>query len=151
MKKETMENEKLKVDNSPSSSLSLSKCEGLGCETARGSANLKTNSHSVLDTESPKNVPKLRFKEFTSTSHSASSGEWVEKRLGDMTYMKAGKFVNASNISDNRKNGLYPCYGGNGLRGYTKTYTHEGQYSLIGRQGALCGNIQITDAEKVAC
>lgn len=38
-------------------------------------------------------------------------------------------------------NGTYPVYGGNGLRGYTETFTHEGEYLLIGRQGALCGNI----------
>ena len=40
------------------------------------------------------------------------------------------------------KKGEYPVYGGNGLRGYTnKKYTHDGAYILIGRQGALCGNI----------
>jgi type I restriction enzyme S subunit len=36
---------------------------------------------------------------------------------------------------------MYPVYGGNGLRGYTDMYTHDGNYVLIGRQGALCGNI----------
>ena len=35
----------------------------------------------------------------------------------------------------------YPVYGGNGLRGYFSKYTNEGEYVLIGRQGALCGNI----------
>ena len=30
-----------------------------------------------------------------------------------------------------------------GLRGYTSEYTHDGSYVLIGRQGALCGNIHI--------
>ena len=37
--------------------------------------------------------------------------------------------------------GDYPVYGGNGLRGYTSIYNHDGEYALIGRQGALCGNM----------
>ncbi|QQV65312.1 type I restriction enzyme, S subunit [Acinetobacter junii] len=37
--------------------------------------------------------------------------------------------------------GDYPVYGGNGFRGYIDRYTHQGDYVLIGRQGALCGNI----------
>lgn len=37
--------------------------------------------------------------------------------------------------------GDYPVYGGNGLRGYANHYTHDGYFVLIGRQGALCGNI----------
>ena len=57
--------------------------------------------------------------------------------------MQAGKFVSASEISDLEEADLYPCYGGNGLRGYTKTFTHEGTYPLIGRQGALCGNVNM--------
>jgi type I restriction enzyme S subunit len=81
------------------------------------------------------NVPKLRFKEF--------SGEWVTKKLFQVSAMKAGKFVKSSDILDSQENNTYPCYGGNGLRGYTTTHTHEGTYSLIGRQGALCGNVQL--------
>ncbi len=62
-------------------------------------------------------------------------------KLGDVCELKAGKFVSASDINDVNDGNLYPCYGGNGLRGYTKTFTHEGSYPLIGRQGALCGNV----------
>jgi len=78
-------------------------------------------------------VPELRFKEF--------SEEWEEKELIDICEMQAGKFVQASDIYNNNSSGLYPCFGGNGLRGYTKSYTHFGNYPLIGRQGELCGNI----------
>lgn len=83
-------------------------------------------------------VPELRFPEFR------DKGGWKEKQLKDACDMRAGKFVQASEIQDRSHDDLYPCYGGNGLRGYTKTYTHEGIYSLIGRQGALCGNINLT-------
>ena len=62
------------------------------------------------------------------------------KRLGEIcTYFKSGEGITSKDISEN---GQYPVYGGNGLRGYTdKKYTHDGAYILIGRQGALCGNI----------
>ncbi|NJI08968.1 restriction endonuclease subunit S [Aeromonas veronii] len=61
--------------------------------------------------------------------------------LRDVCSMQAGKFINASDILNGHQDGTYPCFGGNGLRGYTKTFTHDGEFSLIGRQGALCGNI----------
>ncbi|WP_086489766.1 restriction endonuclease subunit S [Thioflexithrix psekupsensis] len=83
-------------------------------------------------------VPSLRFPEFR------EAGEWVEKSLKNICQMKAGKFVSMSEIKEKSGQDLYPCFGGNGLRGFTRTYTHDGIYPLIGRQGALCGNINIT-------
>jgi len=71
----------------------------------------------------------------------------VTSKLGDICELKAGKFVSASDIFEEKKEDLYPCYGGNGLRGYTKTFTHEGEYCLIGRQGALCGNVTWVDGK----
>lgn len=62
--------------------------------------------------------------------------------------LQAGHFINASEISDQQDDkNPYPCYGGNGLRGYVNRFSHEGQYVLIGRQGAHSGNIQRTNGK----
>lgn len=67
--------------------------------------------------------------------------------LDKICNLKAGKFIKASQILDLNKNNIYPCYGGNGLRGYVKEYSHNGLYPLIGRQGALCGNINFAEGK----
>ena len=69
-------------------------------------------------------------------------GEWKAKRLGDICQMKSGEGITSANIDEYSE---FPCFGGNGLRGYSKRYTHNGSYALIGRQGALCGNIVNVD------
>ena len=66
---------------------------------------------------------------------------WEEMKLGKFAYMKAGNFVKANDIYSEYQEGLYPCYGGNGFRGWVKEANQEGDYCLIGRQGALCGCI----------
>lgn len=67
--------------------------------------------------------------------------EW--KTLGSILTMRAGQHISASRISDVASDGfIYPCFGGNGVRGYVKEKSHSGEYLLVGRQGALCGNVQ---------
>jgi type I restriction enzyme S subunit len=102
---------------------------------------LKTHKNGLMQQLFPQEgetVPRLRFPEFR------NAGEWEPKTLIDACKMQAGKFVAASEIKEHRTNGLFPCFGGNGLRGFTETYTHNGTYPLIGRQGALCGNINLS-------
>ena len=65
------------------------------------------------------------------------------KDLKDVMLLKAGDFTVASDIADEQtETNPYPCYGGNGIRGYVSEYNQEGDYSLVGRQGALSGNVQ---------
>jgi len=66
--------------------------------------------------------------------------EWNIQKLGEVLSMQAGNTLASEYISEN---GSYPVYGGNGMRGYTSTFTHDGMFVLIGRQGALCGNIVV--------
>ena len=73
-----------------------------------------------------------------------SSWEWTT--LGEIFTLQAGKNITAKDISDKEDiEHRFPCYGGNGLRGYVCGYNRDGRFPLIGRQGALCGNINLAD------
>lgn len=64
--------------------------------------------------------------------------EWNTVGLKFLCSMQSGKNITSEMIADE---GAYPVYGGNGLRGYYSEYNTEGEYLLVGRQGALCGNV----------
>lgn len=73
-----------------------------------------------------------------------SSWEWTT--LGEVFTLQAGKNITAKDISDKEDSEhRFPCYGGNGLRGYVRSYNRNGRFPLIGRQGALCGNINFVE------
>lgn len=63
---------------------------------------------------------------------------WKSCALKRLVSMRSGDAIAAEDINET---GAFPVFGGNGLRGYTSTNTHDGRHVLIGRQGALCGNI----------
>jgi type I restriction enzyme S subunit len=63
---------------------------------------------------------------------------WGVMRISHVSILKSGDAIVSEQIGDT---GTYPVYGGNGLRGYFENFNHDGDYILIGRQGALCGNI----------
>ena len=64
--------------------------------------------------------------------------EWETSRIKDIIDMRSGINLPSEKILSQ---GKYPVYGGNGIRGYYLEYSNEGDFILIGRQGALCGNI----------
>ena len=70
--------------------------------------------------------------------------KWKWVALGSAFHLKAGKFISAHEI---KSYGMYPCYGGNGKRGYVDKFNREGKFPLIGRQGALCGNINLVEGK----
>ena len=72
---------------------------------------------------------------------------WKYKALGEACSLKAGKGIKASELFEEQTPGLYPCFGGNGIRGYIAKKSHKGTYPIIGRQGALCGNVQLASEE----
>lgn len=63
--------------------------------------------------------------------------------LGKACCLKAGITTSADMIHEQSNEFSIPCYGGNGIRGYVELATQCGCYPIIGRQGALCGNVQL--------
>ena len=81
-----------------------------------------------IDDEIPFDIPK--------------GWEWC--RIKNICMMQAGKNISSSEIFQD-KSDLHPyrCVGGNGLRGYVSTFNTSGHYAIVGRQGALCGCLNI--------
>ena len=75
----------------------------------------------------------------------ATEATWAEKTLSDLCCeFRSGRNISASLIHET---GDYPVYGGNGIRGYCDHYSHEGEYVVVGRQGALCGNVRLIQGQ----
>ena len=71
----------------------------------------------------------------------ASEATWTERTLAELCCeFRSGRNISASLIHET---GDYPVYGGNGIRGYCDQYSHDGEYVVVGRQGALCGNVRL--------
>ena len=66
---------------------------------------------------------------------------WTERTLAELCCeFRSGRNISATLIHGA---GNYPVYGGNGIRGYCDQYSHDGEYVVVGRQGALCGNVRL--------
>ena len=65
---------------------------------------------------------------------------WELRRMNRIAHLKAGDGIPSDEIDDD---GEFPVFGGNGIRGFTDRCTHEGEFVLVGRQGALCGNVHL--------
>ena len=73
---------------------------------------------------------------------------WAWCKIKHICTMQAGKNISASKIfAEYSELHPYRCVGGNGLRGYTESYNTSGHYSIVGRQGALCGCLNIENGD----
>ena len=87
-------------------------------------------------------TPAIRFKPYAAYKDSGVQWlgkipvHWDVKALKRLSYMQAGMAITADDIE---ATGEFPVFGGNGIRGYAESFTHDGEFPLIGRQGALCG------------
>ena len=70
---------------------------------------------------------------------------WAWARIGDVFDLQAGKNIKADCIYEQASPGHpFACFGGNGIRGYVDSSNVQGIHAIIGRQGALCGNINLS-------
>ena len=67
---------------------------------------------------------------------------WEDKKLGECIKLKSGDGLTAKKMN---QDGHYPVYGGNGIAGNHDKYNLEGSQVIIGRVGALCGNVRYVD------
>ena len=63
---------------------------------------------------------------------------WEIKRFEECYKLASGQGLSAKDIVV----GAYPVYGGNGIVGYHQEYNLDGDNIVIGRVGALCGNVR---------
>ena len=64
---------------------------------------------------------------------------WYISTLQEMLKLTSGDNLTAKSII----NGDYPVYGGNGIMGYHNQYNLDGINVIVGRVGALCGNVRL--------
>ncbi len=73
---------------------------------------------------------------------SEETKEWQHRRLGDVLRVKSGSFLPANSMNTS---GKYPVYGGNGINGYHDSFMFEEPKIIIGRVGAQCGCICVSE------
>jgi len=98
------------------------------------------NLHAeIKDLQKRKENIDLLLIKFVASLNANKQAKFSNKvTVGQLFSAKAGIALNTSEIL---KEGLYPVYGGNGLRGYFNKYNRVGESILIGRVGAYCGNV----------
>ncbi|MEI6703037.1 MAG: restriction endonuclease subunit S, partial [Deltaproteobacteria bacterium] len=77
-----------------------------------------------------------RYREGVSQSHT-----FPLVQLGDVFKLSSGRGLTQSNMLE----GIYPVYGGNGKTGTHSEYLVEAPNIVIGRVGAYCGAVHITE------
>ena len=91
-----------------------------------------------LKTAAETNLKNAREFFITELKNILGNSVWDRMKLSDLLKLKSGDYLNSKDIVD----GKYPVYGGNGIIAYHNDYNINGNNVIIGRVGALCGNVR---------
>lgn len=69
--------------------------------------------------------------------------EWEVEKLKNVLKLSSGKYLPSKSVNK----GPYPVYGGNGITAYHNEYMFDETILVIGRVGALCGNVTLVNGE----
>lgn len=97
----------------------------------RAKANISTNIENA----------KELFQSKLNAVFSQKGEGWEEKAFGEVFKLKSGDGLTAKNMIV----GKFPVFGGNGIAGYHNEFNLKGPEVIIGRVGALCGNVRLVD------
>lgn len=88
-----------------------------------------------------KNLQNSRelFESYVQNVFAHSGKDWEEKRLGECFKLKSGDNLTSKLMS---VGGRFPVFGGNGIAGMHDKFNLSGSNIIIGRVGALCGNVR---------
>lgn len=95
-------------------------------------AKAKANAEQNL-----KNAKEL-FESYLQNVFENKGEGWEDQLLENCFKLKSGDNLTAKNMTE----GEYPVFGGNGIAGYHNDYNLSGSNVIIGRVGALCGNVR---------
>jgi len=96
-------------------------------------AKAKANAEQNL-----KNAKEL-FESYLQSVFENRVEDWEEQRFENCFKLKSGDGLTSKMMS---QNGKYPVFGGNGIAGLHDNFNLSGSNVIIGRVGALCGNIR---------
>ncbi|MBE7446676.1 MAG: restriction endonuclease subunit S [Planctomycetia bacterium] len=88
-----------------------------------------------------KNLQNARelFESYLQSVFANPGDGWEEKTLGECFKLKSGDNITSKMMIEN---GKYPVYGGNGIAGMYNKFNLSGSNVIVGRVGALCGNVR---------
>ena len=87
-----------------------------------------------------KNLASVRelFDIYLASALAQKDDGWIERPLGECFRLKSGDGLTSKAMV----NGPFPVFGGNGIAGMHSEFNLSGDNVIVGRVGALCGNVR---------